>query len=263
MKIYTNAVVSKNAQLADDVIIGYQSIIGDNVVIGSGTKIGAFCVIDGNTSIGKNCEIFTGAVIGSQPQDLKYKGEKSYLEIGDNNIIREYCTFNIGTGEGGKTSVGNNNLFMAYSHVAHDCRVGNNCVIANSGTLAGHVAIEDNVVVGGLAAIHQFVNVGKLSIIGGLSKVIKDIPPFSTCAGHPAQVYGLNLVGLRRNDISKESMHELKHAFTILFNSGLSITHALEILKQEKLISEECGHLVNFIENSQRGISGSCRQKDK
>ena len=263
MNIHPTAIISKKAKLGSGVTVGPYSIITDNVVIGAGTQVGSFCVIEGYTTLGKNCRIFTGAVVGSKPQDLKYKDEKSYLEIGDNNIIREYCTFNVGTGEGGKTVVGSNNLFMAYSHVAHDCRVGNHCVIANSGTLAGHVTLEDKVVVGGLAAIHQFVNVGKLSIIGGLSKVIKDIPPFSTCDGHPAQVYGLNLVGLRRSNVSKESMHELKHAFTILFNSGLSGSHALEALKKENLMSEECRHLVCFIENSQRGISGSCRQKDK
>jgi UDP-N-acetylglucosamine acyltransferase len=262
MKIDAQAIVSKKAQLAEDVSIGHNAIIGDNAVIGAGTKIGAFCVVEGNTVIGKNCEIFTGAVIGSQPQDLKYKGEKSFLEIGDNNIIREYCTFNPGTGEGGKTVVGSNNLFMAYAHVAHDCRVGSHCVIANSGTLAGHVTIEDNVVMGGLAAIHQFVRVGKCAIVGGLSKVIKDIPPFSTCDGNPARVYGLNLVGLKRNAIAKESMRELKHAFAILFNSGLSIPHALETLKKETILSDEARYLINFIENSQRGVTRSCRAKE-
>ncbi len=259
MSILSEAKISKKAKIPKGCCISPSAIIGDNVSIGSGTKIGAFCVIDGNTAIGRNCEIFTGAVIGSRPQDLKYKGEKNYLEIGDNNIIREYCTFNSGTGEGGKTIVGSGNLFMAYSHVAHDCRVGNDCVIANNGTLAGHVTIEDKAVIGGLAAIHQFVKVGRLSIIGGCSKVIKDIPPYSTCDGHPAQVFGLNLVGLRRNNISKESMQQLNHAFKILFNSGLSLKHALEKLKAEKQLQTESAYLINFIENSERGICRSCR----
>src|SRR3989338_5546487 len=178
MQIHPTAIVSKKAKLAADIIVGPYSIISDTVTIGSGTKIGSHCVIDGNTRIGRDCEIFTGAVVGSRPQDLKYKGETVFLEIGDGNIIREYCTFNPGTEEGGKTTVGNDNLFMAYAHIAHDCIVGNNCVIANNGTLAGHVVIEDMAVVGGLVAIHQFVRVGTLSIIGGCSKVVQDIPPY-------------------------------------------------------------------------------------
>jgi len=259
MRIHPTASVSKNAKLADSVVVGANSIIADNVAIGAGTKIGAFCLIEGNTTIGKDCEIFTGAVIGSRPQDLKFKGEKTFLEIGDNNIIREYCTFNPGTGEGGKTVVGNNNLFMAYSHVAHDCMVGSGCVIANNGTLAGHVTIEDKAVIGGLVAIHQFVRIGMLSIIGGCSKVVQDIPPFSTCDGHPARIYGLNLIGLRRSDISKDSIHQLNHAFKVLFDSGLSIKHALEALGKEAKLYDEVAYLIDFVKNSQRGLTRSCR----
>ena len=261
MQIHKTAIVSKKAKLADDISVGPYTIIGDNVTIGSGTDIGVYCVIEGNTVIGRACKIFTGAVIGSQPQDLKYKDEKSFLEIGDNNIIREYSTFNLGAEEGGKTIVGNNNIFMAYSHIAHDCMVGNNCVIANNGTLAGHVIIEDRAVVGGLAGIHQFVRVGRLSIIGGCSKAIQDIPPYSTCDGHPARVYGLNLVGLRRNGISKESIEQLNSAFKILFNSGLTIKHALEKLGKEiQPNNNEVSYLISFIKDSQRGISHSCRK---
>lgn len=261
MQIHASAIVSKKAKIADNVEIGPYTIVKDNVTIGSGTKIGAHCLIDGYTTIGKDCQIFTGAVIGSQPQDLKYKGEKSLLEIGENNIIREYCTFNIGTGEGGKTSVGNNNLFMAYSHVAHDCIVGNNCVLANNATLAGHVTIEDMAVVGGLVAIHQFSRVGKLSIIGGCSKVVQDIPPFSTCDGHPARIYGLNLIGLRRHGISNEKIRDLDHAFKILFNSDLTIKHALEKTEKEIKQTEEIDHLVSFVKKTQRGIVRSCRKE--
>ncbi len=148
MQIHPSAIVSKKAKLSDDIRVGPYSIIGDNVSIGPQTAIGSHCLIEGNTTIGKGCEIFTGAVIGSRPQDKKYRGENVSLEIGDNNIIREYCTFNLGTEESAKTSVGNNNLFMAYAHIAHDCVVGNDCVIANNGTLAGHVTIEDKAVVG-------------------------------------------------------------------------------------------------------------------
>lgn len=261
MRIHPTAIISPKAKIADDVEVGPYSIIGNNLTIGEAVKIGSHCVIEGHTTIGKRCQIFTGAVIGSQPQDLKYKGEESFLEIGDGNIIREYTTFNPGAQKNSKTIIGNNNLFMAYSHVAHDCIVGNNCIIANCGTLAGHVTLEDNVVVSGLVAIHQFVRVGKVAIIGGCSKVIQDIPPYSTCDGHPARIYGLNLVGLRRKNISPRSINCLRNAFKILFHSGLTIKHALEKLGQEILADSEVAYLVNFIRNSSRGISHSCRSE--
>jgi UDP-N-acetylglucosamine acyltransferase len=260
MEIHSTALVSKKAQLGDNVVIGPYTTIGDHVVIGANTRVGSHCVIECNTTIGSNCEIFTGAVVGSRPQDLKYKGEKVYLEIGDNNIIREYCTFNPGTEEGGKTIAGNGNLFMAYSHIAHDCRVGSNCVLANNSTLAGHVTIEDRAVIGGIVAIHQFVRVGTLSIIGGCSKVVHDIPPYSTCDGHPALVYGLNLVGLRRNKITKESMELLDDAFRILFNSGLIVRNAVEKIAKEIKPCAEVTYLIDFIKNSERGIARSCRK---
>jgi UDP-N-acetylglucosamine acyltransferase len=259
-KIHPTAIVSKKAELAD-IRVGPYSIIGDGVSIGSDTVIGSHCVIEGNTTIGKSCQIFTGAVLGSRPQDLKYKGEKSFLEVGDNNVIREYCTFNPGTDEGSKTIVGSQNLFMAYAHIAHDCRVGNNCIIANNGTLAGHVTIEDKAVIGGLVAIHQFVRVGLLSIIGGCSKVVQDIPPYSTCDGHPALVYGLNLVGLRRNNIPKETIKELDRSFKILFNSGLSLKHAAEKAEKEIRPCKEVSYLINFVKSSERGVARSCRLK--
>jgi len=260
MRIHSTAIVSKKTKLADDVIVGPYAVIGDGAVIGSGTKIGNHAVIEGNTTIGKNCEIFTGAVVGSRPQDLKYKGEKVYLEVGDDNIIREYCTLNPGTEEGSKTVVGNGNLIMAYSHVAHDCRVGNKCVLANGSTLAGHVTIEDQAVIGGLVAIHQFVRVGALSIIGGCSKVVQDIPPYSTCDGHPAAVFGLNLIGLRRYNVSKESIGRLSDAFRILFSSGLSMKHGLEKVTKEIQFTTEVSYLVEFIKNTERGIAHSCRK---
>ena len=259
MSIHPSAIVSPKAKLAPGVFIGPFSIISDQVMIGADTKIGAHCVIEGNTTIGKNCEIFTGAVIGSRPQDLKFKDEKVFLEIGDNNIIREYCTLNPGTTEGSKTSVGDDNLLMAYSHVAHDCRVGNGCVLANNSTLAGHVSIEDKAVIGGIVAIHQFVRIGKLAIIGGCSKVVQDIPPFSTCDGHPARIYGLNLIGLRRKGISHDAIKKIDQAFKLIFNSGLSAKHALERVEKEIEKTEEIIYLVNFVKSSERGLTRSCR----
>jgi UDP-N-acetylglucosamine acyltransferase len=259
-KIHPSAIVSLKAKLGDGVSVGPYSVISQGVAIGDGTAIGTHCNISGNTTVGKNCQIYTGAVIGSRPQDLKYKGEKSLLEIGDNNIIREYCTFNPGTEDMAKTSVGSGNLFMAYSHVAHDCVVGNNCVIANNGTLAGHVSVEDQAVIGGLVAVHQFVRVGKLSIIGGCSKVVQDIPPFSTCDGHPARVYGLNLIGLRRHNIPRGSIEKLDRAFRILFGGGLSKKSALELVAAQIESTPEVAYLLDFIKKSERGMARSCRK---
>jgi len=254
MKIHPTAVVDKKAKLADDVEVGPYVIIGADVEIQSATELGPHAVIKGYTTIGKECRIFTGACIGSIPQDLKYKGVKSFLKIGNKNIIREYVTLNPGTDEGGLTSIGDENLFMAYSHVAHDCRIGNGCIVANSGTLAGHVKLEDKVVIGGLAAIHQFVRVGKLSIIGGCSKVVQDIPPFSTCDGHPARVYGLNLVGLKRAGISKEAQAALKKAFRLVFHSGFSLKNSITKVKDGIGSFKEVDYLIDFLTNSKRGV---------
>ncbi|MBU1006238.1 MAG: acyl-ACP--UDP-N-acetylglucosamine O-acyltransferase [Candidatus Omnitrophica bacterium] len=254
MKIHPTAIVDKKAKLADNVEVGPYAIIGPDVEIAGSTSVGAHVVIESHTSIGENCRIFTGAVIGSMPQDLKYKGEKSFLKIGNNNIIREYATLNPGTEEGSVTSVGNGNLLMAYSHVAHDCKIGNGCVIANSGTLAGHVTIEDKVVIGGLTAIHQFARVGKLAMIGGCSKVVQDIPPFSTCDGHPSKVYGLNIIGLKRSGMSKDTLFALKQAFKILFYSRLIFKNAFEKVKEEIRDVEEVEYLLTFVKNSERGV---------
>ncbi len=254
MNIHNTAIVDKKARLADDVKVGPCAIIGPNVEIGKSTEIGAHAVVDGYTTIGEDCRIFTGACIGSPPQDLKYKDEKSFLKIGNNNTIREYVTMNPGTDEGGVTSVGDGNLLMAYSHVAHDCKIGNGCVIANSGTLAGHVNVEDKVIIGGLAAIHQFVRVGKLSIIGGCSKIVKDIPPFSTCDGHPARVYGLNLIGLKRAGMTKEAISLLNKAFKILFYSGLSVRNAIDNTRETVESCVEVEYLLDFVKASERGV---------
>ena len=254
MKIHPTAIVDKKAKLADDIEVGPFAIIGSDVTIGRFNKVGAHVVIEGHTTIGENCHIFTGACVGSIPQDLKYKGEKTFLKIGNSNTIREYTTLNPATSEGGVTSIEDGNLFMAYSHVAHDCSIGNECIIANAGTLAGHVTLEDNVVVGGLTAVHQFVRVGKMAIIGGCSKVVKDIPPFSTCDGHPARVYSLNLIGLERADISKEAQGALKKSFKILFHSGLSFKSSVERVEQEIGHFEEVEYLLVFIRNSKRGM---------
>lgn len=254
MSIHKTAIIHPKAKISSDIEVGPYTTIGENVTIGKGVLIGSSCVIDGNTTIDEGCRIFTGAVIGSIPQDLKYNNEESFLKIGKNNIIREYTTMNIGTEEGGVTQVGDNNLFMAYCHIAHDCVVGNDAIIANCGTLAGHVTIEDRAVVGGLVAIHQFCKMGKLSIVGGCSKVVQDIPPFTTCDGHPTKVFGLNSVGLKRANVAEENIEHLKRAYRILFREGLTIGHALEKIQKEIPDTKEIIHLVEFIRTSERGI---------
>jgi UDP-N-acetylglucosamine acyltransferase len=255
MTIHKTAIIHSSAKIDSGVSVGPYSVIGEGVSLASGVKIANHCVVEGNTSIGKNCEIFTGAVIGSIPQDRKYKkDEKTYLQIGENNIIREYVTMNPGTGDRGKTVVGNNNLFMAYSHVAHDCVIGNDCTMANVGTLAGHVTLENNVVIGGLTAIHQFVRLGDFSIVGGCSKVVQDIPPYSTCDGHPARVYGLNLVGLKRANFSSETLRMLRRAFKILFFSELVKATAVDEVRKQVSSIPEIEHLLQFVQTSQRGL---------
>lgn len=255
-KIHKTAVIHPDAKLGLDVSVGPYSVIGAKVTLGDGSRVGTHCVLDGRTTIGKNCQFFTGAVIGSAPQDKKFQeNDDVELIIGDNNVVREYVTMNPGTIDGGrKTTVGSNNLFMAYSHIAHDCVVGNNCVMANSGTLAGHVTLEDNAVVGGLSAVHQFVRLGRLSIVGGCSKVVQDIPPFSMCDGHPARVYNLNLVGLKRAKIPVKSVKSLKLAFKILFHSGFSKTHAIEQVTKEVPSCPEVDHLIFFAKTTDRGL---------
>ncbi len=256
--IHPTAIVDKKAKLSDGVTIGPYSIIGPDVTIGALTKIGPHCVIEAYTTIGKNCRVHTGAVIGSVPQDLKFKGERSFVEIGDNNSIREYVTINRSTTKDAATRIGNDNLIMAYTHIAHDCKIGNNVIIANACTFAGHVTIEDNATLGGMVGIHQFVNIGTLAIVGGCSKVVKHIPPYAMADGHPTRIYGLNVVGLRRAGVSSEARKNLKRAFKILFGSGLSLPHALKKAEGALPQSKEIKHLINFLKtvkaDTKRGV---------
>jgi UDP-N-acetylglucosamine acyltransferase len=256
VNIHKTTVIHPGAKLSSGVSVGPYSVIEGNVSLGDNVRIGSHCVITGQTTIGRNCKIYTGAVIGSAPQDKKHSADDNvFLNIGENNIIREYVTINPGTVEGGsKTVVGNNNLIMAYAHIAHDCIIGNKCVMANAATLGGHVTLEDNAMVGGLSAVHQFVRLGRLAIIGGCSKVVQDVPPFSTCDGHPAKVITTNVIGLRRAQIPETSIKNLKKAFKLLFHSGLSKTTALEKITSEIEPCPEIEHLTFFAKTSERGI---------
>ena len=253
--VHATAIVHPDAVLSEGVAIGPYAVIGPKVVIGSRTNVGAHCVVEGRTTIGAECEIFTGAVIGSPPQDLKYQGEDTALIIGDRNKIREYVTINPGTiGGGGKTVIGSDCLLMAYAHVAHDCHIGDHVIIANSAALAGHITVEHHAIIGGLVGIHQFVRVGTLSIIGGCSRVPQDVPPYATCVGYPATVFGINREGLRRAGVSEESRRRLHHAFRVLFESQLSMRHALEQVTRDTDHCPELQHLIDFIRQSKRGV---------
>jgi UDP-N-acetylglucosamine acyltransferase len=253
-RIHPTAIIAKEAQIDSDVTIGPYAVIGGKVKIEKGSQVGSFCVIENDTTIGKDCRILTGAVIGSIPQDLKYNGEPTAVVIGDHNVIREYVTINLSTSVGHPTRIGDNNLIMAYSHVAHDCVVGNRCVIANGGTLAGHVTLQDRVTVGGLVAIHQFVSLGTMCIVGGCSKVVTDLPPYATCDGHPARFYGLNLIGLRRAGVDARVVRDLKAAYKIFFQSGLTKPHALEEVRKNIPSSPEVDAAIAFISTSTRGL---------
>lgn len=254
--IHQTAIIDSQAELDPGVEVGPYSIIGPRVTIGKNTTIGPHVVIDGWTQIGEGCTIFQFASIGALPQDLKYRGEESWVVMGNNNTIREFVTINRGTSwSQGKTTIGNNNFLMAYSHVAHDCRIGNHVVLANAATLAGHITIEDYAIVGGLVGIHQFVRLGCHCIIGGGSGVNKDVPPYTMANGQRAQLYGLNTVGLQRHRFPEETVASLKKAYRIIFRSGLTLEKALDQLAHELKSSPEVNHLIRFIESSERGIT--------
>lgn len=255
MKIHNTAIIHPGAQLDEDVEIGPYSIIEENVKIGSRTKIGPFVHIKGWTTIGKDCEIFTGVVIGSEPKDLKHRpGDRSFVIIGDRNSIHEYTSIARATGKDAVTEIGNDNLLMAYIHVAHDCIIKNGTILASFATLGGHAIIEDKAIVGAQAAIHQFVRVGTMAIAGACAKIVQDVPPYMMSDGYPASVRGLNVVGLRRNDVPSETRMLLKKAYKILFRSGLNRTQAIEKVRKELDTCPELEYLLKFIETSQRGI---------
>lgn len=254
--IHPTAIIHPDAELGVGVEVGPYSIIEGTVKIGDRTKIGERVSIKGHTTIGADNEVFTGAVIGSITQDKKFKGGISYLKIGDRNKIREYVTMNPGTDEGTETVVGNDNLIMAYAHVAHDCVLGNHITLANNGTLAGHVLIDDRAIIGGFGAVHQFVRIGYLAIIGGCSKVVQDIPPYMMVDGHPAKAIGLNSVGLERANVSSDEKMILKRAYKILFRSELPPKSALKKIEEELQKTESINRLIDFLRKSERGICG-------
>jgi len=252
---HPTAVIEDGASLGDGVLIGPYATVGKHVTLGSGTKVGAHAVVEGHTTLGEDCEIFPHACIGTIPQDLKYHGEISYLVAGDRNVFREFVTANVGTeGGGGVTQVGSDNLFMAYCHLAHDCIIGNHVIFGNAATLAGHVIIEDWVNVGAFSGVEQFRRVGQHAFVAAYAGATKDVVPYCTVQGNHCQVFGLNIVGLKRRDFSVVAIGELKRAFRLLFRNNLNTTQALDMISGEDFESPEVAVLVEFVRNSEHGI---------
>ncbi len=258
-RVHATAIVEPGAELADDVEIGPYAVVGARVKIGAGCRIGPHAVISGRTTLGRNNRVYSHAALGGEPQDKKYAGEDTALEIGDNNTIREFCTFNTGTvQDGGVTRVGHNNWIMAYVHIAHDVVVGDNCILANNATLAGHVKLGDWVILGGMTGVHQFVHVGAHAMTGGGSILLQDLPPFVMSQGNPAAPHGLNSEGLKRRGFAPEAVALLRKAYKAIYREGLTAAEACAAI--ERLAAEEPAHaahleqLRRFVLGSQRGI---------
>ncbi len=255
--IHPTAIVDPTAEIGEGVDIGPYSIIRKEAHIGRGTRIGPHAVIGEWTRIGEQCQIFQFASVGEAPQALAYQGEKTLLEIGNQNIVREFVTLNRGpAGGGGRTVIGNRNLFMAYAHVAHDCQIGNQVILANGATLAGHIMIEDHAIIGGLSAVHQFCRIGAHAFISGMTGITLDVPPYMLASGSRAKLFGLNTVGLKRFKFSEATVRALKKAYRIIFRSSLTLEKAMNQLSEDEISQlPEIQHLLRFIRQSKRGIS--------
>ena len=255
MAIHPTAIIAPGAQIDASVEIGPYAVIGEHVSIGAGTRVGPHTVIEGHTTIGRQNQIFQFASLGAAPQDKKYAGEPTRLEIGDNNTIREFCTFNVGTvQDGGLTRLGNNNWVMAYVHIAHDCIVGDHCILANNATLAGHISIGDHVFLGGLTAVHQFCTIGAHAMTAGGSIVVQDIPPYVTAAGNHAHPAGINSEGLRRRGFDAEQISRIKRAYKQIYRQGLSLEDAKAAITEAAADAPELALFVDFFARAKRGI---------
>jgi len=251
------AVIHDGAELGEGVEVGPFAVIGPNVRLGKGTTVGSHAVVDGHTSVGEGCRIFPFASVGTIPQDLKYRGEPTTLEVGDRTVVREFTTVNIGTqGGGGATRVGADCLLMAYSHVAHDCTLGNRVILANAATLAGHVEVADGAGIGGLTAVHQFVRIGEHAYVGGCSAIVMDVPPYCTASGNRARLYGFNLVGLKRRGFTEEALKDLRRAYRTIFRSKETLAQALDLVRGgPEYERPEVRKFVDFIARSERGVT--------
>ncbi len=255
VEIHPQAIVDPGAELGEGVVVGPWTRIGPNVRVGDGTVIGSHVLIDRNTTVGERCEIHQGAVLGSPPQDLKFGGEETVLVVGDRTVIREYATLNRGTSASGSTSVGDDCLLMAYTHVAHDCRVGHHVILSNAVNMAGHVELEDWVIIGGLTPIHQFVRVGLHAFVGGGSRISQDVAPFCRVAGSPPKLYGLNSVGLERRGFSAEVRAALKRAYRLVFQSNLNVSQGVARAREEVEPLPDVLRFLDFIQESERGVT--------
>ena len=259
VKVHPNAFVDPSAELHDGVVIAQGAMVGPNVKIGKGTEIGPNAVITGKTEIGSNNKVFPNVFIGFDPQDLKYRGASTEVIIGDNNTFRECVTINKATYEGEKTIIGNNNLLMAYTHIGHNCELGNRIVLANSVQVAGHVKVEDNAIIGGCLGIHQFVHIGYLAMVGGMTRVDRDVPPFCLAEGHPGRLRGLNRVGIKRSGLMENKDFDLKilqSTWNLLFKSNNVMSEALDIARKSQLdisSTKLCDFLKNSISKGRRG----------
>jgi len=252
--IHPTAIVSAKAELAADVTVGPHTIIEENVVVDSGTTIASSVVLASGTRLGNNVKVFHSAVIGTVPQDLKFGGEETTAEIGDNTVVREFATFNRGTKYHNKTRIGKDGLLMAYSHVAHDCLIGDNVIMANSVNLAGHIEVGDYAILGGVLPVHQFVRIGAHSMIGGGFRVQQDVCPYALVGGYPLRVVGINSVGLKRRGFDLDVVRTLEKTFKIIFFSKLNTTQALTRVKDEIEVVPEVKLILDFFESSQRGV---------
>ena len=255
VEIHPTAIVADTAVLGEGVSIGPYSIIGPEAKIGPGTRVGPHVLVEGDTTVGADCFLAKGAVLGTEPQDLKYAGEHTRLVVGDRTTIREYATLNRGTAASGVTAVGSDCLLMSYVHVAHDCHLGDHVILANAVNMAGHVTIEDWATVGGMTPIHQFVRIGQHAFVGGQSRIAKDVPPFVKAAGIPLELYGLNSVGLQRRGFPEEVRRELKRAYRLFFGSAHNTSQALARAREELRALPEVEAFLSFFERSERGVS--------
>ena len=252
--IHPTAIVSRGAELASDVTVGPFAIIGEGCVIAEGCSIGPHAVLERNVKLSRNVKIGVGSVLGGDPQDLKFKGEETTVEVGEGSTIREYSTINRGTAESMKTSVGRGCFIMSYVHLAHDCHIGDGVIISNATQLAGHVTVEDKAILSGVSAVHQFALIGRYSFIGGCSRVAKDVPPYVKAVGNPVKLYGLNTVGLQRNGFSEDVIKELKRAYRLFFKSELNVSQARERAQSELKHIPEVEEFLRFFERSDRGV---------
>ncbi len=253
-RIHPTAVVGAGAQISESAEIGPYCVVGPDVKVGDGSVLKSHVVLDGHTTIGSNCTIFPFASIGTQTQDLKYKGGTTYVEIGDDTTLREYVTVNSGTEDGEVTRVGSGCNLLAYSHVAHGCQVGNGVIMSNAVQLAGHVIVEDFVIIGGISGVHQFVRIGTMCMVGGCTKIGQDLAPYLLADGNPASVHGLNSIGLKRRGVSDETCKTLKKAFKIIYRDNLALKDAIAKVKAELDSCSELDRFMDFVQGSERGI---------